>query len=81
MDESPSTGLSYSLRSAGFKLGRLQTGTPARLDKATIDFSGLARQDGDAAPAPFSYMHRTVPNAVRLLPRHHLAYALRSSAD
>jgi tRNA uridine 5-carboxymethylaminomethyl modification enzyme len=64
MDESPSTGLSHSLRSAGFKLGRLQTGTPARLDKNTIDFSGLERQDGDAMPAPFSYLHQSVPNAV-----------------
>ena len=34
-------GLSASLRAAGFQLGRLQTGTPVRLDKSTIDFSSL----------------------------------------
>ena len=64
MNEAPSTGLSASLRSAGFQLGRLQTGTPARLDGNTIDFSNMDRQDGDVAPSPFSYLHRTVDNAV-----------------
>jgi tRNA uridine 5-carboxymethylaminomethyl modification enzyme len=64
LNEAPSTGLSVSLRSAGFKLGRLQTGTPARLDRNTIDFSNMQRQDGDVDPSPFSYMHRTVDNAV-----------------
>ena len=64
VNEAPSTGLSASLRSAGFKLGRLQTGTPARLDRNTIDFSNMERQDGDVIPSPFSYMHRTVDNAV-----------------
>lgn len=65
MDESPSIGLSASLRSAGFKLGRLQTGTPARLYKGTIDFDQLAVQRGDDSPAPFSYLNTTVDNAVR----------------
>jgi len=65
MNEAPSIGLSASLRSAGFKLGRLQTGTPARLDRHTIDFSNMERQDGDVDPSPFSYMHQTVDNAVR----------------
>ncbi|KIM87906.1 hypothetical protein PILCRDRAFT_95660 [Piloderma croceum F 1598] len=63
INEAPSTGLSASLRSAGFKLGRLQTGTPARLDRNTIDFSNMQRQDGDVVPSPFSFMHRTVDNA------------------
>ena len=64
MNEAPSTGLSASLRSAGFQLGRLQTGTPARLDGNTINFSNMERQDGDTVPLPFSYMHETVDNAV-----------------
>jgi tRNA uridine 5-carboxymethylaminomethyl modification enzyme len=64
MSEAPSIGLSGSLRSAGFQLGRLQTGTPARLDGNTIDFGNMQRQDGDVVPSPFSYMHRTVDNAV-----------------
>lgn len=66
LNEAPSIGLSASLRSAGFKLGRLQTGTPARLDKSTINFSNLSWQDGDAIPSPFSFINRTVDNAVGL---------------
>jgi tRNA U34 5-carboxymethylaminomethyl modifying enzyme MnmG/GidA len=46
MGEAPSTGLPAPLTSAGFALGRLQTRTPARLDKNTINFVGLERQDG-----------------------------------
>lgn len=67
MNEAPSVGLSASLRSAGFRLGRLQTGTPARLRLSTIDFSDerLEAQPGDIDPKPFSYMNRTVDNAVR----------------
>lgn len=63
LGEAPSIGLSASLNAAGFKLGRLQTGTPARLDISTIDFGGLERQDGDVVPSPFSFMNRTVANA------------------
>ena len=65
MGEAPSTGLSASLASAGFALGRLQTGTPARLDKNTINFIGLERQDGDQHPLPFSFLNKAVDNAVR----------------
>jgi len=65
MGESPSIGLSASLKSAGFKLGRLQTGTPARLYKQTIDLDQLAVQRGDDSPTPFSYLNTTVDNAVR----------------
>ncbi|CAE6463245.1 unnamed protein product [Rhizoctonia solani] len=52
---SPASGLSASLHSAGFKLGRLKTGTPARLDKQSIRFGGLERQDGDIPASGFSY--------------------------
>jgi tRNA uridine 5-carboxymethylaminomethyl modification enzyme len=64
--EAPSIGLSASLHAAGFKLGRLQTGTPARLDKHSIDFSQIERQDGDEQPQPFSFIHRKVDHAVGL---------------
>jgi tRNA uridine 5-carboxymethylaminomethyl modification enzyme len=64
MGESPSIGLSASLRSAGFKLGRLQTGTPARLAKASIKFDDLAKQEGDRIPSPFSYLNDRVENGV-----------------
>ena len=64
MSEAPSVGLSASLHLAGFKLGRLQTGTPARLDARTIDFSNLPKAVGDVKPKPFSFMNTTVDNAV-----------------
>ncbi|KAI0773122.1 glucose-inhibited division protein A subfamily [Trametes elegans] len=63
MNEAPSVGLSASLNAAGFRLGRLQTGTPARLAKDSIDFSKLEVQEGDASPLPFSFMNNTVVNA------------------
>jgi tRNA uridine 5-carboxymethylaminomethyl modification enzyme len=66
LGDRPSTGLSASLKNAGFKLGRLQTGTPARLDGKTINFSGMQRQDGDSIPAPFSFLNTSVDNAVSL---------------
>ena len=55
--EPASVNLSKSLKSAGFQLGRLKTGTPARLSKQSIDFSKLVVQAGDQPPLPFSFMH------------------------
>jgi tRNA uridine 5-carboxymethylaminomethyl modification enzyme len=60
MGEAATFGLSNSLRSAGFTLGRLKTGTPPRLDRDTIDFGMLEKQPGDSPPAPFSYLNNTV---------------------
>ncbi len=54
--DEPSNRLSTSLLSVGFKLGRLKTGTPARLDGRTIDWSVLEKQAGDSVPEPFSYL-------------------------
>lgn len=53
--EFPSIGLSEDLERLGFKLGRLKTGTPPRLDARSIDFSMMTRQEGDEPPLPFSY--------------------------
>lgn len=50
-----SNDLSDSLRALGFPLGRLKTGTPPRLRKSTIDFSGMREQPGDDPPPPFSF--------------------------
>ncbi len=59
--EFPSIGLSDSLRNLGFELGRLKTGTPARLNARTIDFTKMKIQPGDD-PAPFfSLSEKTHP--------------------
>lgn len=60
MGEAATTGLSKSLRDAGFKMGRLKTGTPPRLDRKTIDFAPLEIQPGDEPPAPFSFLNDKV---------------------
>ncbi len=52
--EPPSEGLSDHLRSLGLAVGRLKTGTPARLDRNSINFSILEPQPGDELPRPFS---------------------------
>jgi len=53
--EQSSEGLSASLRSCGLEMGRLKTGTCARVDASSIDFSVMERQDGDEIPSPFSF--------------------------
>jgi len=60
--EFPSVGLSDSLRDLGFKMGRLKTGTPPRLDARTIDFSKTEPQYGDEPPPPFSYTTEKITN-------------------
>jgi len=54
--EAPSIGLSNTLKKLQFMMGRLKTGTPARLDGKTIDWSSLEEQPGDNPPTPFSTM-------------------------
>ena len=60
--EAPSLGLSATLLKAGLKLGRLKTGTPARLDGRTIDWQAVERQGADDEPVPFSFMTDRVAN-------------------
>jgi tRNA uridine 5-carboxymethylaminomethyl modification enzyme len=52
--ENPAVRLAVRLQHSGFALGRLKTGTPARLDGRSIDWSGLTVQPGDDPPEPFS---------------------------
>jgi len=66
--EGPSLGLSRTLANAGFRLGRLKTGTPPRLDGRTIDYAGLDVQHGDEPPTPFSAM--TDGQSLRQVPCH-----------
>jgi tRNA uridine 5-carboxymethylaminomethyl modification enzyme len=54
--EAPAIGLSERLYSLGFRMGRLKTGTPARLDGRTIDWASLEMQPADAEPVPFSFL-------------------------
>jgi len=56
--EPAATRLTDSLRGLGLAVGRLKTGTCPRLAAETIDFSRCQRQDGDAAPQPFSFLTR-----------------------
>lgn len=50
------TGITPDLKAMGLTLGRLKTGTPARLDKNSIDWSDMAIEPGDKNPKPFSYL-------------------------
>lgn len=61
--DKPSLGLSDALAGLGFPLGRLKTGTPARLDGTTIDWSGLDSQPGDDPPPPFSFLTERIEQA------------------
>jgi len=63
MGDAPATGLSDTLAKYEFRLGRLKTGTPARLDGRTIDWASLQEQPGDTPPDPFSFLTKeiTVP--------------------
>ncbi|KAF0441193.1 glucose-inhibited division protein A subfamily [Gigaspora margarita] len=68
--EAPSLGLSKTLELAGFKLGRLKTGTPPRLDGRTINYKNLIAQYGDVPATPFSYLHTSVPNEANQIVCH-----------
>ncbi|KAF9504466.1 hypothetical protein BS47DRAFT_1441554 [Hydnum rufescens UP504] len=57
-----SAGLSSSLKKAGFSISRLKTGTPPRLAKASINWSGLTEQLGDIDVRPFSYLTGKIDN-------------------
>ncbi|HEX7019270.1 MAG TPA: tRNA uridine-5-carboxymethylaminomethyl(34) synthesis enzyme MnmG [Gemmatimonadaceae bacterium] len=58
--EPPSRALSDSLKSFGFRWGRLKTGTPPRLHRRSIDVSRFPEERGDADPVPFSFLTRSI---------------------
>ena len=76
--DQPSIGLSDQLRELGFLVGRLKTGTPARLDARSIDFSKLETQYGDDPPQPFSLSTDRI--SMPQLPCH-IAYTNQRSHD
>lgn len=61
MGDAASHGLTAQLRKMGFEVGRMKTGTPARLDARTINFELMEPQYGDENPAKFSFSEETEP--------------------
>ena len=74
----PSIGLSDQLRDLGFRVGRLKTGTPARLDGSSINFEQMEPQYGDDPPAPFSFSTGAIEQSQ--VPCH-IAYTNERSHD
>ncbi|ABQ31600.1 tRNA uridine-5-carboxymethylaminomethyl(34) synthesis enzyme MnmG [Acidiphilium cryptum] len=60
--DAASNALSARLRGLGLALGRLKTGTPARLDRRSIDWEALPEDRGEAEPAPFSLLTGRIAN-------------------
>ncbi|MBL8535870.1 MAG: tRNA uridine-5-carboxymethylaminomethyl(34) synthesis enzyme MnmG [Hyphomonadaceae bacterium] len=60
--EAPAIGLSDRLYRLGFAMGRLKTGTPARLQSSSIDWASLEKQFGDEDPSPFSFLTARIAN-------------------
>ncbi len=59
-NEKPTTGLSDQLKKFNFKIGRLKTGTPPRLDSRTINFENLEEQFADVKPYFFSFLTKKI---------------------
>jgi tRNA uridine 5-carboxymethylaminomethyl modification enzyme len=60
IDEKPTLGLSEQLKKLNFKIGRLKTGTPPRLDGTTINYDELEMQEADDKPFFFSYLTKKI---------------------
>lgn len=65
LGDAAATGLSSSLRALGFELGRFKTGTPARLERDSIDWERCQLQPGEASPRPFSLRTPRAPFPLR----------------
>lgn len=59
LGEPAAIGLGQALRSKGFPVGRMKTGTPARMKAGSIDFSAMETQYGDPEPIHFSFLEKT----------------------
>nr|WP_321262892.1 tRNA uridine-5-carboxymethylaminomethyl(34) synthesis enzyme MnmG [uncultured Sphaerochaeta sp.] len=60
LDEPAAIGLGTNLRKKGFPVGRLKTGTPARVRKSSLDFDKMELQDGEELMMPFSYDYDSI---------------------
>ena len=60
LGEEAAIGLGDALKEKGFSVGRLKTGTPARVRLSSLHLDQMERQDGDAEVVPFSFLHETV---------------------
>ncbi|XP_031850307.1 5-taurinomethyluridine-[tRNA] synthase subunit MTO1, mitochondrial isoform X2 [Nomia melanderi] len=60
LGDEPSIGLANTLERIGFRMGRLKTGTPPRIEKSTIDFSKCTVKIPDEVPTPFSFLNESV---------------------
>ena len=60
LGEEAAIGLGTALREKGFSVGRLKTGTPARVKYSSLNLDKMERQDGDEEVVPFSFMHETL---------------------
>lgn len=60
LGDEPAIGLANTLHKFGFRMGRLKTGTPPRLDGRTINYNVCIPQEGDTKPMPFSFMNQKV---------------------
>lgn len=60
--DAPALKLSERLYGLGLRMGRLKTGTPARLQRGSIDWDALDQQAADAEPVPFSFLTETITN-------------------
>ena len=91
MGELPTSGLSVALRRLGLRLGRLKTGTPARLSRQSINWDVLESQSADDEPVPFSFLTskitvpqihcgitRTTPETHRIIRENILSSAMYS---
>lgn len=76
MGETPAKNLSLCLQQFDFKMGRLKTGTPARLDANSINYDGMDLQRPDDNPVPFSYLNDKIE--IEQIPCH-IAYTNETS--
>lgn len=68
--EKPSNYLSENLKKLGFKIKRLKTGTPPRLEKSTINFEKLRVENGDKEPLTFSFDNEPIYDVNNQIPCH-----------